>query len=77
MKELLYQLIVRVGFYHRWYYDISDRERIWTIIIRMMHITLLAIVANPHPGVARSGHTRLAVYNLFLVCQMSLLGNKD
>ena len=60
-----------------WYYDIPDRGRIWTIIFRIVHTTLPAIVANPRPGVAGPRHIRLAVYNLFLVCQKSLLGNKD
>ena len=28
MKEPIYQLIVSIGFYHMWYYDIPDRGRI-------------------------------------------------
>ena len=77
MKDLRYQLIVSIGFYHMWYYDIPDRGRIWTIIFRIVHANLPAIVANPRPGVAGPRHIRLAVYNLFLVCQKCLLGNKD
>ena len=59
-----------------WYYDIPDQGRIWTIIFTIVHTTLPAIVANPCPGVAGPRHICIAVYNLFLVCQKSLLGNK-
>ena len=77
MKDLLYQLIISIGCYHMWYYDMTDRKSIWTIIFRIIHTTMPAIVANPSPGVAGRQHIRLWVYSLVLVYHKSRLGNKD
>ena len=75
MKDTFYQLIVNIGCYHLWYYDVPDRERIWTIIFRVVHTILPAVVPDPGPGVAIPRHVLLAVYHLFLCCQKHLLSN--
>ena len=66
---------MNIGCYHLWYYDVPDRERIWTIIFRVVHTILPAVVPDPGPGVAIPRHVPLAVYHLFLCCQKHLLSN--
>ena len=34
-RETLNRFIVNIGFFHLWYYDLTDRERIWTVIFRI------------------------------------------
>ena len=75
LRELISQLIVNIGFYHMWYYDVPDQGQIWTIILRIANTTIPAIVQNPAPGVAGSRHVRLGMYHLFLVCQKYLVSN--
>ena len=75
LKELISQLIVNIGFYQMWYYNVPDQGRIWTIILRIANATIPAIVQNPAPGIAGPRHVRLGMYHLFLVCQKYLISN--
>ena len=74
-RETLYRFIVNIGFFHLWYYDLTDRERIWTVIFRILHSIIPAAIPNPGPGVVISRSVLMGVYHFFLACQKHILSN--
>ena len=76
IRETFYQLIVNIGFYHIWFYDIPDRGRISSIILSVVYTHIPAVVPDPGPGIAIPRHILLGVEHLFLSCQKHLLTNK-
>ena len=70
-RETLYCFIVNIGYYHLWFYDIPDRENIWTKIFRIFHTIIPATVADPAPGVHLSNQVLMGVFQMFIPIPMS------
>ena len=68
-RETLYWFIVNIGYFHLWFYDVPDRENIWTIIFRILHTTVPATVPDPAPGVAISREVLMGGYHVFIACK--------
>ena len=75
IRNLLYRFIVSIGYYHLWYYDIPDRERIWTIIFRIVR-SVLNNIPDPGPNFAMPREFLLRVYHIFISCMKHILSNQ-
>ena len=75
IRNILYHFIVSIGYYHLWYYDIPDRERIWTIIFRIVR-SVLNNIPDPGPNVAMPREFLLGVYHIYISCMKHILSNQ-
>lgn len=75
-RETLYRFIISIGFFHLWFYDLTDREKVWTIIFRIMHTIIPGTVPDPGPAVVISRPILMGVYHFFLACQKHVLSNR-
>ena len=75
-RETMYRLIVSIGMYHLWYYDSNSRTVIWSLIFRIMHNILPAVVPIPGPGVVVPPDILMGVFHLFISCQKHILSTK-
>ena len=75
IRNILYCFIVSIGYYHLWYYDIPDRERIRTIIFRIVR-SVLNNIPDPGPNVAMPREFFLRVYQIFISCMKHILSNQ-